>query len=89
MNPSAQQRLDQLKQTIWQTRPDLQVLFQDNQDAFETWLLTAGTHEYLGVAELLLECPTYIWQHLLLNAESSEASETANPNYNLWEYATK
>jgi glycosyltransferase involved in cell wall biosynthesis len=75
MNASAQQRLDQLKQTIWQTRPDLQSLFQDNQDAFEFWLLSAGAQEYLGVAELLVKLPA----HPLLSAPAKEALSQQEP----------
>lgn len=44
-------RIDDIKQTIWLTRPDLRSLCEDQYDRFEWWLLLNGAREYRALAE--------------------------------------
>ena len=46
------QRLNDIKKTIWLTRPDLQQLFADNPARFDWWLLFNGADEYRALAEV-------------------------------------
>ncbi|SDX73956.1 Glycosyl transferases group 1 [Allochromatium warmingii] len=45
-------RLDDIKQTIWLTRPDLRQQFADNPARFDWWLLLNGATEYRALAEI-------------------------------------
>ena len=45
-------RLDDIKQTIWLTRPDLRQQFADNPARFDWWLLLNGATEYRSLAEV-------------------------------------
>ena len=51
-NSSVDLRLDDIKQTIWLTRPDLQTLSEGDQDRFELWLHRDGPAEYAALGEL-------------------------------------
>ncbi len=48
---SAHMRLDEVKRTIWLTRPDLRALCEGDQERFEWWLLLNGAREYRALAE--------------------------------------
>lgn len=45
-------RLDEVKRTIWLTRPDLRALCEGDQERFEWWLLLNGAREYRALAEI-------------------------------------
>lgn len=45
-------RLDDIKKTIWLTRPDLRELFEGDRDRFEWWLVLNGAKEYEALTEL-------------------------------------
>jgi hypothetical protein len=45
-NASACVRLDDVRKTIWLTRPDLRELCGGDRARFEWWLLLNGTREY-------------------------------------------
>ena len=47
-------RLDDIKRTIWLTRPDLRSLFDTDYARFEWWLVFAGGNEYQALQELPL-----------------------------------
>ena len=48
---SARTRLDEVKKTIWLTRPDLRELCDGDRARFEWWLLLNGAREYRALAE--------------------------------------
>lgn len=50
-------RLDGLKRTIWNTRPDIRELCQWDQVRFDWWLVLFGAREYKAIAELELNVP--------------------------------
>ncbi len=44
--------LEDVKHTIWLTRPDIQKMVKEDRDQFELWLIINGTREYKALAEL-------------------------------------
>ncbi|WP_052445037.1 glycosyltransferase family 4 protein [Chromohalobacter japonicus] len=51
-HPEPRLHLDDIKLTIWLTRPDLQDLFDGDYARFEWWLVVAGGNEYQALREL-------------------------------------
>ncbi len=78
-------QLDDIKRTIWLTRPDLQRLFDGDYTRFEWWLLFEGANEYQSLREL----PPPIDEARLIGAASG-ALETVTPTltqfmWDIWE----
>ncbi|WP_207461086.1 glycosyltransferase [Azospirillum sp. SYSU D00513] len=53
----ARARLEEVKRTIWLTRPDLRALCEGDRARFEWWLLLHGAREYHALAEFEPDIP--------------------------------
>lgn len=60
--------LDAIRKSIWLTRPDLQELYGNDRERFESWLLLGGTYEYKALAEAGVQAPS-----AMLTEPASEA----------------
>ena len=50
--------LDDVKNTIWLTRPDIREMVEEDWDQFELWLIINGTLEYQALRDLELDLST-------------------------------
>ena len=71
---SARTRLDEVKRTIWLTRPDLRELCEGDQARFEWWLLLNGAREYRALAET-----DFAFSQDLLTEPAAEALPEVRP----------
>jgi hypothetical protein len=69
-------RLDDIKKTIWLTRPDLRRLFADNPARFDWWLLLNGVPEYRALAEAEV-----VIDEALLTQPAAEAFPDLQPRF--------
>ena len=51
-NTKLRLHLEEIKKTIWLTRPDLRELFDGDQDGFALWLVLNGVNEYQALREV-------------------------------------
>ena len=51
------EQINEVRQTIWQTRPDLREACQWSQSRFEWWLALIGRREFRMLAEINLAIP--------------------------------
>lgn len=71
-------RMQDIKKTIWLTRPDIRQLVSGDWNEFEWWLLVEGDKEYAALREGVVELPT-----TFLTAPASEALPEVKPTLTL------